>query len=440
MPSTRPVSVTARATQMPQRPQRRRFLLGACAASLVAACGERRAPRAAIELVFTHGKLFGDPVAMRALLDEFERRHPGVAVREQTLPASSDDQHQFYALNLHGRSSALDVLAADVIWIAGFARAGWLRDASALLPPERRPDFFAGPLDAATWRGSLYAVPWYVDAGVLYYRKDLLEQNGFGAPGTWSELVAIAQTVTAREPGYLGFVWQGKQYEGLVCNALEYLCSNGGGVLENGRVAVDSAANREALGFMADLVQRFRVTPAWITTATEEPSRHVFGQGRAVFLRNWPYAMSLFGKPGSRVAGKVGVAVLPCFPGGSPAATLGGWHLAVNAQSRHPAEAEQLVAFLTSAEAQKALALGYGFQPSRVALYRDRELLAAEPLLPTLEQVFASARPRPVTPLYIRVSQVLQSEFSAAIAGLKRADGALTSAQTLLERVIAHAQ
>ena len=95
---------------------------------------------------------------------------------------------------------------------------------------------------------------------------------------------------------------------------------------------------------------------------------------------------------------------------------------------------------MTSAEAQKALALGYGFQPSRVALYRDRELLAAEPLLPTLEQVFASARPRPVTPLYIRVSQVLQSEFSAAIAGLKRADAALTSAQTLLERVIAHAQ
>ncbi len=131
--------------------------------------------------------------------------------------------------------------------------------------------------------------------------------------------------------------------------------------------------------------------------------------------------------------------MLPCFPGGSPAATLGGWHLAVNAHSRHPAEAEQLVAFLASVEAQKVLALGYGFQPSRVALYRDPELLAAEPLLPTLEQVFASARPRPVTPAYIRVSQVLQSEFSAAIAGLKRADAALTSAQTQLERVVTNA-
>ena len=195
---------------------------------------------------------------------------------------------------------------------------------------------------------------------------------GFAPPRTWHELVRIAQAIVAREPGMTGFVWQGKQYEGLVCNALEYVWSNGGAVLRDGRVVVDSPANREALAFMAALIQPFEVTPPSVTTATEEPSRLVFGQGRAVFLRNWPYAWGLFERAGSPVRGKVGVTVLPHFPGNTSAAALGGWQLAVNRHSKRQDAAAKLVAFLTAAEAQRALALAYGFQPTRVALYRER--------------------------------------------------------------------
>jgi len=118
------------------------------------------------------------------------------------------------------------------------------------------------------------------------------------------------------------------------------------------------------------------------------------------------------------------------------AATLGGWQLAINAHSRHPEAAEALVRFMTSAAAQKRLALAYGFQPSRVDLYRDADLLAHQPLLGMLEAVFAAARPRPVTARYVRVSQVLQSEFSAAISGLKTAADALASGQRRLEALL----
>jgi multiple sugar transport system substrate-binding protein len=256
-------------------------------------------------------------------------------------------------------------------------------------------------------------------------------------PQTWNELVRSAQTVMAREPGVEGFVWQGKQYEGLVCNVLEFLCSNGGGVLDRGRVVLDSEPNRAALRFMVDLVHRHHVTPASVTTATEEPTRHVFGQGRAVFMRNWPYAWRLFEDAGSRVHGRVGVTTLPHFEGGTSAATLGGWQLAVNAHSRHPAPAGELVSYLTSAEVQKQLALAYGFQPSRVELYRDLDLLARQPFLGLLEQVFASARPRPVTAKYVRLSQVLQSEFSAALAGVKTPAAALAAGQRKLEEILA---
>jgi multiple sugar transport system substrate-binding protein len=423
----------------PHRPQRerRRLLLAALSAPL-AACGPRAAPgRGRVELVFKHSKLFGDPAAFRALLDDFERAHPGLAVREETLPSSSDEQHQFYAINLQAGSSAFDVFAVDVIWVAGFAQAGWLHDVSALLPPAARGGFFAGPMQAVTVGERLWAIPWFIDAGLLYYRRDLLEASGLAPPRTWPELVRGAQAVMARAPGVEGYVWQGKQYEGLVCNVLEFLRSNGGSVLDGARVVLDSAPNREALAFMADLVHRYHVTPASVTTATEEPTRQVFGQGRAVFMRNWPYAWRLFEDPGSRVHGRVGVATLPHFAGGSSAATLGGWQLAVNARSRHPAPAAELVRYLTSHDVQKRLAQAYGFQPSRVALYGDAELLARQPFLGLLEEVFASARPRPVTPRYVRLSQVLQSEFSAAIAGVKTAPAALADGQRRLEGMLA---
>ncbi len=418
---------------------RRRLLLGALGAPFLAGCGPSRTPRrGANTLVFKHSKLFGDPAPFRTLLDEFEQTQ-GVVVREETLPSSSDEQHQFYAINLQAASSAFDVFAADVIWIAGFARAGWLRDLTALYPEAARAQFFPGPMRASITGGGVFAVPWFVDAGLLYYRKDLLEKYGFGPPVTWGELVHIATTVTAREPGMLGFVWQGKQYEGLVCNVLEFLWSNGGGVFADGAIALDTPPNREALAFMADLVHRFRVTPGSVTTATEEPSRHVFGQGRAVFMRNWPYAWTLFQDPASRVHGKVGITVLPHFEGGTSAATLGGWQLAVNAHSRRPDAGAELVRFLTSARAQQRLALAYGFQPSRVALYHDPEILARQPALALLEQVFARARPRPVTPHYVRLSQVMQSEFSAAVSGRKTAGEALAAAQRRAEAVIADA-
>ena len=428
--------MSAEGAVMPLRRWARAILL-ACMTGILAACGADVPAPESTAIVFKHGKLFGDPAPLRALLDEFEHLHPGIVVRDETLPAGSDEQHQFYAISLQAKSPAFDVLAVDVIWVAEFAHAGWLRELTPLLPPQERAAFFPGPIEAVTYRGQVYALPWFVDAGLLYYRKDLLEKYALPVPRTWDELVRTAQAVMAHEPGIAGFVWQGKQYEGLVCNALEYIWSNGGEVLGEGRVVLDTRRNRQALGFMADLVYRYGVTPASGTTSTEEPSRHVFGQGRALFLRNWPYAWRLFQDPQSRVHGKVGVTMLPHFEGSAAAATLGGWQLAVNRHSRNPEAAGELVRFLSSAPAQKRLALACGFQPARVVLYRDLELLAAQPFLATLEQVLVAARPRPVTSYYVRISQVLQSEFSAIVAGLRTPEAALAGAERKLRKILA---
>ena len=322
-------------------------------------------------IVFKHSKLFGDPAALQKLIAEFEQQNPGIRVKDETLPSSSDEQHQFYVINLEGRTSDFDVFAIDVIWVAEFAKAGWLRDLTALLPESERAAFFAGPIEAVTIEDGVYAIPWFIDAGLLYYRTDLLAEYGMPPPKTWGKLVRIAYDIGKRHPDLYGFIWQGKQYEGLVCNVLEYLWSNGGEVLSDGKVVIDSPENREALKVMVDLVRTYKVTPDLVTTTTEEPSREIFGRGKAVFMRNWPYAWRLLQREGSAVKDKVGITVLPHFRRKRSAATLGGWQLAVNKHSKHPQAAEKFVAFMTSSKAQKHLGLTVGFQPTRKALYED---------------------------------------------------------------------
>lgn len=413
-----------------------RWTLVLLLAVAAAACTDPTSPsEASPTLVLKHSKLFGDPTAFEQLLAKFESEHRGVHVRAETLPATSDEQHLFYATNLAGGAADFDVFALDVIWVAEFARAGWLRDLSHLLPDEERGEFFAGPLEAVTWNGRVYALPWFVDAGVLYYRKDLLARYGLSAPDTWNELAEAARIVTAGESGMYGFVWQGKQYEGLVCNALEYLWSNGGDVLDDGRLVLDSETNRAALAYMRDLVTS-GVTPAFVTTLTEEPAREIFGRGAAVFMRNWPYAYRLFEEPDSAVRGKVGVRALPRFAGQQSASTLGGWQLGVNRYSKHPLAAERLARYLTAPAAQKALALAYGYAPPRRSLYADADLLAAQPFLVDLRAIYEQARPRPVTPHYVRISQVLQSEISGVISGLETPQQALGDAAREIEALL----
>jgi multiple sugar transport system substrate-binding protein len=414
------------------------FLLILCCFVMIQGCNEKssleREGRATI--VFKHGKVAGNSDALTTLIKRFEEANPDIKIKDETLPSSTDEQHQFYVINLEGRSADFDVFAIDVIWVQEFARAGWLRDMSHILPLKKRKDFFQAPMEAAMYQDRVYAIPWYIDAGILYYRKDLLSKYGFSPPKTWYDLVRIASEVTKKESNLYGFIWQGKQYEGLVCDALEYIHSNGGDILKNGQVVIDSTDNIEALGFMRDLIYRYHVTPPLVTTMIEEPTRHIFGKGKALFMRNWPYAWNIFQADNSLIKGKVGVSILPEFPGHRSSPTLGGWHLGINSYSEHPEEAERFVEFLTSYEAQKTLSGTVGYKPTLKALYKDPDMARTQPFTTSLYDVFEHARPRPITPYYMMISQVIQPEFSAVISGIKKPEEALKSAREQIEHIL----
>jgi multiple sugar transport system substrate-binding protein len=388
---------------------------------LVLGCANPREPDR-VRLVFRHSRMPGDSDPLPALLAEFERLHPGVRVAHEPLPWTADVQHQFFVLNLEGRSAGFDVLMLDVIWVPEFARAGWLLDLTERWPAADRSEHFPAAVTAATLAGRVWAVPWVTNVGLLYYRRDLLARHGLRPPRSYDELArqAAAILVRERDPTLGGFVWQGKQYEGLVVNVLESFWEAGTDLVgADGRVLPDAARARAALSYRRNLLAS-GVSPPLVTAADEELSRREFGAGRAVFLRNWPYAERLFEAAGSVVRGQVGLAALP---GGG---ALGGAHLAVNRTTTHPDLAWQLVRFLTRPAAQRAVAMATGLHPTRPGLLAEPELRA----------IFETARPRPVTPWYQALSATLQPELSAALIGVKTPDRALADAKRRLQYLL----
>jgi len=229
-----------------------------CALAALLACSSSGPPPAVepgtVSIVFRHGKISGDPRPLHDLIRRFEAENPTIRVRSEPLPSSTDQQHQIYAINLEGGSGGIDVLAMDVIWIAEFSRAGWIRPLNAFFPYKAQAQFLPNTIRAVTYRGQVFAVPWNIDAGLLYFRHDLLEKYHRSPPRTWSELVETAQIVLRgeRNPRLYGFIWQGRQYEGLICNALEFIWGNGGDILTADRqlAALTSPATRNALAFM----------------------------------------------------------------------------------------------------------------------------------------------------------------------------------------------
>ena len=364
-------------------------------------------------------------------------RKSGHTVKILSLPASSSERLVMYRQLLASQSPLLDVLTIDIVWPGILAES--LLDLSAPAAASIK-EHFPAIVKNNTVGGRLIAMPWFIDAGLLYYRKDLLEKYQQRVPGTWAELAATARLIqdaerSAGRPRMWGYVWQGKPYEGLTCDALEWIVSYGGGsiVEPSGAVTVDNPATIAALRMAKQWIGA--ISPPSVVSAREEESRAMFQDGNAVFLRNWPYVWAVVNAPDSAVRNKVGIAVLPRGPHGAVGTTLGGHQLAVSKFSRNSALAIDLVMFMTGRDEQKRRAILLGRSPTIGSLYQDPQLLAINPYQEILRAAAASATPRPSTVTgrkYEQVSTEVWKTVSGVLAdGKDPATGVKALASTL---------
>lgn len=351
---------------------------------------------------------------------DFEKQNPGVKVIREIGPQSSTQLHDLITQKLKNRDTKMDVFVMDVIWPAEFASAGWALPLDHFFPLAEQEKFLQAPLQANRYRGQIFGIPLFIDAGLLYYRKDLLEKYGMLPPRFWPELVEDAKIILRREQDrqLIGFSGQFKQYEGLVCNMMEYILGNGGALWDEDRLksAINQPRALEAVRFVRDRIIG-QISHRGVLAYEEPESLSVFTQGRAIFHRNWPYAWNISNDPErSKIAGKVGMMPLPAFPGNKGAATLGGWQLGISRFSTRPELAWRFVSFMTGHAVQKRIALETGRAPTRSALYEDRDVSDKVPQLKSLLETFQQAVPRPITPVYVPLSNIMQRYFSSVLA------------------------
>ena len=379
----------------------------------------------------------------RAVAEEWAQK-TGNKLEYISRPNDASATLQLFQQYWAAKSSDVDVFMVDVIWqgICGPHAV----DLKKYFKDDEIKAFFPRIIQNNTVNGKLVSIPWFTDAGLLYYRTDLLEKYGYKeAPKTWEELTEMATKIQdgerkAGKPDFQGFVFQGKASESVTCNAIEWVYSYGGGTIvePDKKVTINNPKAIKALDTAKSWVGT--ISPLGVTTYGEEEARNIWQAGNAAFMRNWPYAYSLGQDPKSPISGKFDVTVLPKGgPDGKNAACLGGWQLMVSAYSKAPDAAADLVKYLTTAELQKKHAIDISLLPTLPALYSDPDVLAKNPffknLLPVLEN--AVARPSTVTGAdYNQISTAFFQNVNKVLTGGATAKDAVVAVEKVAKRIV----
>lgn len=386
-----------------------------------------------VTIVYARGK--DDTGSTQELVKAFEKKHPNIKVKFKEMPTDTGTSHDQYVTMLSAQSSEIDVMDVDVIWPAEFAQAGYLQDLDRFIQRDNidMSQYIPGAVEAGNYNGKQWAMPKFIDAGLLYYRKDIVKEP----PKTWDELIEVAKKQKGKKGTKSGFVMQAAQYEGLVCNFIEFAGAYGGRILDDkGNVVINSPGTVKGLEKMIEVVKSGAV-PGNILAIKEPETHTMYKEGESVLARNWPYMFSILQNPDeSKVVDQVGVAPLPKGDKASTAA-LGGWMMGINKYSKNKEAAWEFVKFVTGPEGQKISAL-YSHSPTYLPTYDDPEVQKANPLYADENFVkgVSAAIPRPVSPEYPKISEIIQVEVSNALSGKVSAKEAVKNMEQQLKEVV----
>ena len=385
--------------------------------------------------IFTGGQQ--RPDVMRKIADEYTKKNPGVKIEVEVGGATSEAQQQYLNTVLASKDSVLDIMLIDVIRPAQWAAAGWAEPLDGYLGADKQKvmgQYLKAYADADQVNGKVIALPYFADSQFLYYRKDLLDKYKRPVPKTWDEMIETAKVIMDGEknPNLQGFSTAGSPIEGTVCTYLVPLWGAGSDLTRDGKLNLDTPQAREPFQLYGRMKQA-GVLPKNIAEIPTDRIRVDFQAGNLIFGMTWGYVWNrVENDADSKVKGKVGVATLPHDQGGKSATCIGGWQLAVSAFSKNKAEAVKFVRWLSSPEVSKMQAIMASHMPVFPQVYKDADVLKANPWFAEALPVVEGARSRPVSPRYTEVSDVVRSNMNAYLAGTKTTDAALSDMKSRL--------
>jgi multiple sugar transport system substrate-binding protein len=190
------------------------------------------------------------------IIKDFEKENPGIRIQIIEAPNATDLTENLYTSAFILGDSPYDLVYMDVIWTAKFAAAGWLLDLSDRVTDKDLKVFLDKDVEAGRYKRKLYRIPLRSDVGMLYYRKDLLQQAGVKPPETFEELVNVSQELQKKKAATWGYVWQGAQYEGLPAMFVEILKGFGGFWInpDTNEVGLDKPEAIKAVEFLRNAI------------------------------------------------------------------------------------------------------------------------------------------------------------------------------------------
>jgi multiple sugar transport system substrate-binding protein len=348
----------------------------------------------------------------------------------------NEEYHDKLVTMLAAGDGSIDIMNVDVVWPAELVGAKWLLPLDDVFLSSEQEKYVDAYIDAFTFDGKIYGFPNQYDAGMFFYRTDILKDGGVQVPKLWSEMANAAQKLQTNDQ--YGFVAAFDISGHLYCNYLEFVWSNNGEWLENvTKVRIEEPQSLQAVNFMLDLMNKYKVTQPGITSMALDDGRRLFTGGKGVFHRNWTYVYGLGERdPESKVKGKIGVTELPHFDGGESASALGGWAWTVNKFSKHPEEAKLVAKFLASHEVQLLRTDADGTRPAIKSVFTDPEVLKSYPEFKEIGRISDTSRARAQTPFYTELSDLFTIELHNILVGKKTVKQGLADAADAMREVL----
>lgn len=369
-------------------------------------------------------------------IDRFNQSHKDIQIKYVELPQVPNDQLTRYSTWFNSKSSTPDLLMTDVTWPKMFAAAGWITPLDEFVDKDYLSRFFPSAVDVANIDGKHYGIEGNIDVGLMYYRKDLLEKYGQQLPKTWKEMENVSKIILQKEndPNLVGYVFQGAKIEGATINWLEFLWGLGGDINDSsGKIKVDTPQGIEAMKTMDSLVHGSKISPVSVANSSPNDNAIVFGNGNAIFMRNWPNQYSNLASTKSK--DKYDVAPIPYSDGFASHASTGGWVYAINSNSKHKKEAFEAMKFFLSDEEQKSAAMNSSMIPSVRKVFDDSDLVAKQPIFKKLPQFLESAKSRPALRSYEQFSRALQTQVNLVLNGQKSSEQGMKDAQAEIDKI-----
>ncbi|KKD38883.1 ABC transporter substrate-binding protein [Limnoraphis robusta] len=369
----------------------------------------------------------GEATQFASFAEDFNQKNPNITLEIVRGPNNTNLVEDLYTSAFLLGDSPYDIVYMDIVWVQKFAAAGWLADLSPWVDPNLLTPYLEGVTEGGRYQDKLYRMPLRADGGMLYYRTDLLKEIGVEPPATFADLFKISKQIQDKGLAQWGYVWQGKQYEGLSAMFTEVLEGFGGFWVdpETNEVGLDKPEAIAAVEFLRQTITE-GISPEDVTTYSEEESRLLFQSGNTVFLRNWPYVVPLANQ--SQIANKFSIKPMVHAPGLNSGACLGGWGFGISSNSPHQEEAWKVIEYFNTVDVQREYFLKTGFVPGRRSLFLDAALVTKYPHYPQLLEVINNSVLRPPIAQYAQTSDILQRYLSAVLTGSQTPEAAMQAA------------